>query len=241
MRDKPLNRDAIKGIAMGTMLLNHISQIFMTSGTFWAELFLDVGWFTLITMCYFLVEGYGYTHNKRRYAWRLGVFAVLSQPAYILAFPEEGWYKLNILFTLLLCFFLLAAREKIPQRGLRIAATVVIFAISLLCDWALLAPAFTLLFAWAGRDTHKRTQAFVCAILLFGALNLLGGIGRFTAAVNLGYALAAMSGTVLSAIAICGFYNGKRATHGRTFAKWFFYIFYPAHLLVLGVIRLIVL
>lgn len=50
MHMKPLNRDAIKGIAMGTMLLNHISQIFMPSGTFWAECFLDIGWFTAITM-----------------------------------------------------------------------------------------------------------------------------------------------------------------------------------------------
>ena len=107
MRAFTLNRDQIKGIAMMTMLLNHISQIFMTSGTSWAELFLDVGWFTAITMCYFLVEGYAYTHDKRRYALRLTIFAVISQPAYLLAFPEEGWYKLNIFFTLLLSFVIL--------------------------------------------------------------------------------------------------------------------------------------
>lgn len=241
MREKTLTRDAIKGIAMVTMLLNHISQIFMTSGTFWAEVFLNLGWFTLITMCYFLVEGYGYTRDKRRYALRLGVFAVISQPAYILAFPEEGWYKLNILFTLLLCFGLLAVQEKIAQRAPRIAVTVMILAVSLVCDWALLAPAFTLLFAWAVGDALKRKRAFLVATLLFGATNLLGGVGRFTFAVNLGYALAAMSGMVLAAIIICCFYNGQRAKRGRTVAKWFFYIFYPAHLLVLGVFRLMVL
>ena len=48
-----------------------------------------------------------------------------------------------------------------------------------------------------------------------------------------------MSGPALAAIAICCFYNGQRATRGRTAAKWFFYIFYPAHLAVLGVIRII--
>ena len=115
MRAFTLNRDQIKGIAMMTMLLNHISQIFMTSGTFWAELFLDVGWFTAITMCYFLVEGYAYTHDKRRYALRLTIFAVISQPAYLLAFPEEGWYKLNILFTLLMSFVILVARTDYAQ------------------------------------------------------------------------------------------------------------------------------
>ena len=158
MRAFTLNRDQIKGIAMMTMLLNHISQIFMTSGTFWAELFLDVGWFTAITMCYFLVEGYAYTHDKRRYALRLAIFAVISQPACLLAFPDVALYRLNILFTLLLSFVILVVREQIARKCWRNLAIVGLFLVSLVCDWAILAPAFTLLFAWAGRDAHKRPR-----------------------------------------------------------------------------------
>ena len=131
------------------------------------------------------------------------------------------------------------AREQITRKCWRNLAIVGLFLVSLVCDWAILAPAFTLLFAWAGRDAHKRPRAFLTSILLFGAMNFLGGIGRFSLAQNLGYALAAMSGPALAAIAICCFYNGQRATRGRTAAKWFFYIFYPAHLAVLGVIRII--
>lgn len=180
MRAFTLNRDQIKGIAMMTMLLNHISQIFMTSGTFWAELFLDVGWFTAITMCYFLVEGYAYTHDKRRYALRLAIFAVISQPACLLAFPDVALYRLNILFTLLLSFAILVAREQITRKCWRNLAIVGLFLVSLVCDWAILAPAFTLLFAWAGWDARKRPRAFLASILLFGAMNFLGGIGRFS-------------------------------------------------------------
>ena len=62
---KILNRDAIKYIAMFLMLLNHISTIFMKSGKLWSELFIDLGYFTAIVMCYFLVEGYQYTHSKK--------------------------------------------------------------------------------------------------------------------------------------------------------------------------------
>lgn len=165
---------------------------------------------------------------------------MLSQPAYILAFPEMGWYRLNILFTLLLCLLVLAARERITRKSMRVLAILGLVLLSLVCDWAVLLPIYTLLFAWAGSNARKRTWAFLWATLLFGAMNLLGGIGRFTLAANLGYALAGMSGMVLAMFAICCLYNGKRATRGRTAMKWFFYVFYPAHLLVLGVLRLLI-
>ena len=64
MREKGLSRDTIKYIAMSTMLLNHIATVFMEPGTIPAELFLNLGYFTAPVMCYFLVEGYGYTSHK---------------------------------------------------------------------------------------------------------------------------------------------------------------------------------
>ena len=72
-----LNRDIIKYIAMFTMLLNHIATIFLSSGTWLCESFLAIGYFTAITMTYFLVEGYHYTHSKKIYILRLFVFALI--------------------------------------------------------------------------------------------------------------------------------------------------------------------
>ena len=45
---------------------------------------------------------------------------------------------------------------------------------------------------------------------------------------------------LVSAFVILYLYNGRRAARVRTFYKWFFYAFYPAHLLVLGLLRLAV-
>ena len=64
---KGINRDAIKYIAVVAMLANHFAAIFLNSGTLLRMFLLGIGNFTAITMCYFLVEGYGYTHSKKKY------------------------------------------------------------------------------------------------------------------------------------------------------------------------------
>ena len=74
-----MNRDTIKMLAMATMLVNHIANVFMPAGAPLTNLCLYIGYFTAVTMCYFLVEGYGYTHSKTQYAGRLFGFAVLAQ------------------------------------------------------------------------------------------------------------------------------------------------------------------
>ena len=66
-KHRVLNRDVIKYIAMITMLLNHISTVFMEPGTLLAELFLDIGYFTAITMSYFLVEGFHHARSRKKY------------------------------------------------------------------------------------------------------------------------------------------------------------------------------
>lgn len=238
---KILNRDVIKYIAMVTMLLNHISTIFMKSGNFLSESFLDLGYFTAITMCYFLVEGYQYTHSKRAYALRLLLFALISEFPYCLAFTQDGiigFEGLNMMFTLLICFGILVVFEKTANRVLRFTYVLFSIILSLFCSWAILAPVFTLLFMWSQGSKEKIKLSFIISVLLFAAFNLAGGIGRFSVTTNILYALGSMVGTGLSGIAIVYLYNGKRMEKGRAFSKWFFYWFYPVHLLVLGLIRI---
>lgn len=238
---KVLNRDVIKYIAMLTMLLNHISTIFMESGSFLSEFLLDIGYFTAITMCFFLVEGYQYTHSKKAYAIRLLLFALISEVPYCMAFTQDGIIEfegLNMMFTLLICFGILVVFERTSNKGLRFTYALFSIILSLFCSWAILAPIFTLLFIWSKGSDKKIKLSFIIAVLLFTAFNLAGGIGRFSVTTNILYALGSMVGTGLSGIVIAYLYNGKRMENGRAFSKWFFYWFYPVHLLILGLIRI---
>src|SRR5699024_11153143 len=54
MKGKGLNRDVIKYIAMFTMLLNHIVNIFITPGSPLLTLLLDIGYLSSSGICYFL-------------------------------------------------------------------------------------------------------------------------------------------------------------------------------------------
>lgn len=238
-----LNRDAIKAIAMATMLLNHIANALLSPQSPWFEPLVNIGYFTAVTMCYFLVEGYGYTHDRKAYALRLLIFAVIAQIPYQLAL---GFFQLNMLFTLLVCFGIVHVwvswgADKGPQKVL---AVLGLFFASLFMDWAILAPVFTLMFAsWRYGDAPAcgtrsvLARLFVGDALIFFFLNLPA---EWTAQAML-HTAASTLGILVAGAVILLFYNGKRAQHGRVFWKWFFYLFYPAHLAVLAAIKLLVL
>lgn len=210
-----MSRDSIKMVAMLTMLINHIANVFLPAGQMLTNLCLCIGYFTAVTMCFFLVEGYGCTRSKRRYAGRLLGFAVLAQLPYQLAFPANGiagFVQFNMLFTLLLCFLVLLVQEKIQDRVLRGVCIVLLICASLFCDWALLAPVFTLLFALAGGNRTRQKAAFGAAALLYGGMAGLGS-GQVWEAVGCAVPI------LVSAFVILYLYNGRRAARGRTFYK----------------------
>ncbi len=190
------SQNVLKYIAMGTMLLNHIAAIFLPAGTVLCELFTAVGYFTAISMVYFLVEGYGYTRSKRNYFFRLLLFAGISQLPYDLAFSETDTLKfcgLNMLFTHCICFGILWVLEHGNNRWIKGVAVLALILLSSISDWAWLAPIFTLLFRWAGKNRTKEAIAFAVAALLFGGMNVLGGLGRFSLEENLLYAFLSMA------------------------------------------------
>lgn len=238
--ERLLNRDTIKYIAIVAMLLNHIASIFLVSGTL-RTIFLGIGDFTAITMCYFLVEGYTYTRSKKKYAIRLLVFALLSQIPYCIAFTREGIISFvgwNMLFTLLLCFLICLVIEKVPNIFLKILLVVLITACSVKCDWGIGAPVFTLLFHWSRNSEPKKKIAFLIPTILFGIYNFVGRYGHVPLENCIMSTITCVLGMGMSGICIIYLYNGKNAERGRRFSKWFFYIFYPAHLLIIALVRL---
>lgn len=245
-RYKILNRDVIKYIAMFTMLLNHIAQGFLTNGTLVYKLMLSVGYFTAPVMLYFLVEGYYYTRSHKKYFLRLFLFALVSELPFCLLFGLASQGRLafcgmNMLFTLCLCFLLICAMENLSSNILKTGVIIVVFLVSRYFDWTWYAPLFTLLFLLA-RKTGRKTvlaAAFAVPAVLFGVnYNIVPYIlyVGFVPSTAVLYCILDMAGIALGGACIMCLYNGERMESGRTFSKWFFYLFYPAHLTVLALL-----
>ena len=235
--EKPgLTRDAIKYLAIFTMLLNHIANVLLPENTILWEVLVDIGYFTAITMCYFLVEGFYKTSSRRAYAKRLFVFALVSQVPYFLAFNREA-AVLNMMFSLLFSFLILCVfHGEAFRRGKGQLQIAGLFFLSVFSDWSALAPAFTLLFDRAGQERKKLQKTFLFVTAVVGineaasVAQTEGVLGVPEGAVRV---LLSMSGPALAGLCILYGYNGERAKKGRQVLKWFFYGFYPLHLLLL--------
>lgn len=232
-----LNRDIIKYIAMVTMLLNHIAHIFLIRGTPLYEVLEDIGYFTAPVMCYFLTEGYVYTRSKLKYGFRLALFAAISQIPFQLAF---GYQSLNMLFTLLCCFMILVVAENVESRFLEMGLVMLLTFATVCSDWGVVAPLFTIFFYNGRGDRKQIAKGFGVCYVIFVILNVQnymnGEPGNWTA-YAVSHAMLAGLGIIAAGVVVLFFYNGERMERGRNFSKWFFYLFYPVHLMVLYLIK----
>ena len=232
---KGFNRETIKFITIILMTMNHYAWLFLKPGTVVYSLFTGLGYATAISMCFFLVEGFYYTGSRKKYALRLAVFGLISQLPFVMVHSRGARYWMfhfNMLISLFLCFLLLLILENVKEDNIRLFLCFAVFLMSLYCDWDLRAPAFTLFFYQAHGDKKAVRTAFFKGIALHMFLQIFYYVRYMPplkVAVNTFYDI---TGPLLSMTLILLFYNGKEG-RGSRLSKWFFYVYYPAHLLIL--------
>ena len=244
-----MNRNQLKYLAALAMLFDHLGYIFIPIRTPFGLFCRIFGRLTAPIMCYFLAEGFHYTSSRTKYLLRLGIFAILAQPAYSMAF-HGVWIgtDLSMLYTLFLCFLMLCAYDGLENPWLKWPAVVVLIALCRFGDWTIVAPIWVLGFYVFRGQPKKQFAVFIIAALGFTAESLLASFGKMTPG-GLPELLASFSFPVfrvllqrytgwkynfvqlatLLAIPLLLCYNGRKG-RSSAFHKWFFYVFYPAHL-----------
>ena len=241
MNIRIFNRDVIKFVAMFAMLLNHIAGIELFSlSPVLHEVMEDIGYFTAPVMCFFLVEGFQYTRSRRQYGLRLMLFAVISQIPYGLV-AQDG--SLNMIYTLLCSYLILIVMEQFSNTTGSTVLCALLVVATMDSDWALIAPMLTILLYRSAGDRKKMAWGFGITYIAFSLCNMIDYAEQMHCNVTTAVIHGALSGLGIPAAAftVLILYNEKRIEHGREASKWFFYIFYPTHLLVLYLLKTFVL
>ena len=100
----------LKCIAIVSMALDHTGAVLYPS-QIWLRC---LGRIAFPIFCFLIVEGFFHTHDVRRYMGRLGVFALISEIPYDLAFrgvPLEYDHQ-NVFFTLLIGIGMMVLLER---------------------------------------------------------------------------------------------------------------------------------
>lgn len=225
-----LNRNQLKYIAIIAMVIDHIGAFFIPSSTIIYSICRFIGKLTAPLMCYFLVEGYNYTSSKSKYLVRLGIFAIISQFAFSLAMSNKIFiFKFNMIFTLFICFLLLLSYEKIKNKLVKWIVILSLILISDFSDWGIFAPLWVLIF-YLFKDKKSSQIGWyyigTCFVMII----------KYVIMNNSGWDVILRQSGLFLFIPTVFLYNGKKGNNNN-FNKWFFYIFYPLHLLVIALIR----
>ncbi len=247
-----INGAALKWIAVITMIIDHIGAstlhyYMIHHGDYTRTTWLiyrtcrGIGRIAFPIFIFLLVEGYTHTKSLSRYLMRLGIFCLVSEIPFDLAFYNRPFYtgNQNIFLTLLIGLAAITGIRKIrdaegrkpleyPRQKKQILRKVfafflesIIIAIAFFLAHVLHADydipgVAAILVAYRFRNLREGSMIAACLTLLFSSTSEIFGL--------------------FSLIPIY-FYNGTR---GRQ-AKYFFYAFYPVHLLILwGINRLFV-
>lgn len=223
-----MSAHTLKTIAIVAMVVDHVASAFVPTASALGQIMHMIGRLTAPIMMYFVAEGYHHTKNLRKYALRLGAFALISH------FPFHFFYF---------------GRWPVSAAGIQLYPTSFVYSLFV---------GLISLIVW----NNDKLNLTAKACLIFGlCVAAIPGDGGFFA-VFLILALGAYRGDFkmqarsLGAFAVIAMvlqignwyqlgmflaipllrqYNGTLG--GSKHSKWFFYVFYPLHLLVLGSLK----
>lgn len=214
--------------ALATMFVDHAGYV----------LFPQFGWMRIVgrvsfpLFCFLLAQGFRHTRSVPKYALRLALFACASEGIYNLVFT--GRFAMlsahNVFFALLLSMGALAAWKhlmpKWPLGALVCVLAACVLGVVTKTDYGFWGVLLCLCFYLAGDSKPGCVLALVASLGLFT-------LYRFQIR-------AASAGWIwtqwycLASLPLMLLYNGKPGFRG---GKWAFYVLYPAHLLVLWLIK----
>lgn len=244
---KFMDRDLLKWIALFFMGIGHF--LLYTADEFHMfglpgpvlKFFIIMEYFAPPVFFFFIAEGYRYTHSKKQYFIRLLVMTLVTQIPYVLFHTYDQTQTIafdflmfltnwNVIATLLLGFISIAILESSKHPALKAAGILLCCAAGWFTEWSCFGVLFILLFYLFRERPWIRFAVYELLMLVY-VLYMSGfSIPGFNWLLFLIFSLP----NILIAL----FYNGKKG-HFPRFSQYFFYCFYPAHLLLIFLVKIL--
>lgn len=229
----------LKFIALFTMLLDHLYATVLP-GQVWMTY---VGRLAFPLFAFELVQGYMHTHDLRQYAKRLLILAVLSEIPFDMVAGASFFYiwHQNVAWTLLAglaaCYcadHLLAKETAVSRRVLYLLGLLAALILPrvLMTDYSADGVLLILLF-WFTRKGGV-VNALIQVTIMFAMWQFLFG-GRTLMIGSFAFQTQCFA---LLSLPLIWLYNGKKGTRNKVL-QYTAYAFYPAHLLILGIIFMV--
>ena len=250
MKTRGLNAFQLKLFMAFLMIFDHIYKIPGLLPTSWD------GIFHLLTRCvgvwfaFSAVEGFLHTRNRVAYNARLFIWAAIMQlgnTILTLLFQGKGIYLGNNIFLTLACGLLVlnlvfglskkSEDSKTEKRYLWIGAAVLVgLAGVLLTEGGMTIIPFMLLsYIFRNQPVLRTLSYIVLAFLLFClSIEIYPTMGA-----TISMLLYNSDWAFITVLPFLHLYNGERGYNGK-WGKYFFYIFYPAHLWFIALIAYLV-
>jgi hypothetical protein len=212
-------RELLKWVAIVTMTVDHVGLLFFPE----YPIFRIVGRIAFPIFAYLLVLGMESTHDTRGYFNRLLFLALLSQIPYSLVNGVEPWVKLNIFFTLCLGLITVFYLDK---NNLAFILPL-LASIFIPVDYGVYGTAMVLFFYLLRRNWKMGAGIFV----------LINVVILLSDSLYQPFAVLALPFILLHDRGKPPFNKVVEQTRPSHFKKYFFYAYYPLHLLLLWVLK----
>ena len=220
----------LKYIAFLSMLIDHVNKALMypllTENGFLryvSDVFDILGRVAFPIFMFFLVEGFFKTGNRFKYLLNLIIFGIISEIPFDL-FQSAVFFQPNsnnVMFTLVLALVMIWVIDELKVPKSYIIPSVLWFPVSII-----IVITTCLLSMILGLDYEYHGILIVYFFYIFRNNQILSIIGGYLSIVKTPWALLGFGLTLT--------YNGERGKQNKILN----YLFYPVHLLILGLLRL---
>ncbi|MBR2366432.1 MAG: conjugal transfer protein TraX [Oscillospiraceae bacterium] len=232
--------------------LHVMAMLFMLCDHLWATVVPGNDWMNCIgrlafpIYAFLIVEGYFHTRSLKKYVSRLLLAAVLSEIPFNLMVSGSVFFPMyqNVLWTFLLAIGLIHWNESVKGKALPVRLLVGAAVVGAAYIGGTLAFAdyhsagiLTVLvfYVFRGKTWRRRLGQLLClGYINFG---MFGGFAYVIPVFGQTLSVARQGFAVLALIPIW-LYRGKQGLRGKAL-QYTYYAFYPVHLLVLGLLRVL--